>query len=41
MYKPAMEYLRKTGVVVFLDVQHEDIVHRLEKMKVSVQYKYL
>ncbi|CAH1784468.1 unnamed protein product [Owenia fusiformis] len=35
MYAPAMEHLRNYGTFVFIDVQNEDIVQRLEKMKVS------
>ncbi|XP_076105309.1 threonine synthase-like 1 [Mytilus galloprovincialis] len=35
MYSAAMNHISKTGIVVFLDTKHDDIVDRLEKMKVN------
>jgi threonine synthase len=35
MRKGAMDHLRKNGIVVFLDVQHSEIVKRCETMKVD------
>ena len=35
MYPAAMDRLRETGTLVFLDVHHNDILHRLERMKVK------
>lgn len=36
MHKEAMDYIKSTGVTVFMDVQNADIVERLERMKVLV-----
>ncbi len=38
MHKEAMEYIKTTGVTVFIDVQNADIVERLERMKVCFFY---
>ncbi|XP_013410220.1 threonine synthase-like 1 isoform X2 [Lingula anatina] len=35
MHPAAMEHIQRTGMVIFLDVQHDNIVDRLERMKVN------
>ncbi|XP_021344011.1 threonine synthase-like 1 isoform X2 [Mizuhopecten yessoensis] len=35
MYKPAMDHIARTGTVVFLDTPSDDIVRRLEEMRVN------
>ncbi|KAJ8301244.1 hypothetical protein KUTeg_020231 [Tegillarca granosa] len=35
MHEESMSYVSKSGMVVFLDVENEDIVQRLERMKVN------
>ena len=41
MHEEAMKYIRSTGIAIFIDVQNEDILQRLHRMKVHVYYFYL
>ena len=40
MHKEAMKHIRSTGITVFIDVQQEDILKRLHRMKVHFSLKY-